>query len=147
MADKLDDPYAPRPLAKWFWLAASASLLFMVIGCGGYLMDVMTAPEDIPLDRRALYAARPSWQVAAYGTAVWVGLAGAILLLMRRRLATWLLLVSLVAAVLTFLPYAIVPGVRDNVTTGDIAGAIIVLAITWTIYWFARHSRQRGWLR
>jgi hypothetical protein len=62
-------------------------------------------------------------------------------------LATWLLLVSLIAAVLTFLPYAIVPGVRDNVTTGDIAGAIIVLAITWTIYWFARHSRQRGWLR
>jgi hypothetical protein len=147
MADRNDDdPYSPRPLAKWYWAGAIASLLFMAIGCGGYLMDVMTAPDDIPLDRRALYAARPWWQVAAYGTAVWVGLAGAVLLLMRRKLAVPLLLVSLIAAVLTFLPYAVVPGVRDNLTTGDIAGAIIVLAITWTIYWFARHSRQRGWL-
>ena len=24
--------------------------------------------------------------------------------------------------------------------------AIVVTALTWTIYWFARHSRQRGWL-
>jgi hypothetical protein len=146
MADTIDARYSPRPLARWFWAAAVASLLFMMIGCGGYLVDVMTAPEDIPLDRRALYAARPRWAVAAYGTAVWVGLAGAVLLLMRRKLAEPLLLVSLIAAVLTFLPYAVVPGVRDNLTTGDIAGAIIVLAITWTIYWFARHSRQRGWL-
>jgi hypothetical protein len=24
---------------------------------------------------------------------------------------------------------------------------VIILAITAAIYWFARHSRQRGWLR
>lgn len=147
MADRIDDDaFSPRPLARWFWAAAAASLLFMIIGCGGYLIDVTTADADIPLDRRTLYAARPWWQMAAYGTAVWVGLAGAALLLVRRRLAEPLLLVSLVAAVLTFLPYLAVPGVRDNLTTGDIAGAIIVLAVTWTIYMFARHSRQRGWI-
>ena len=143
----MNEHYSPRPLARWFWAAAIASLLFMAIGCAGYLMDVMQSPEDIPVDRRALYDARPMWQVAAYGAAVWVGLAGSILLLMRRKLAEPLLLISLVAAVLTFLPYAVVPGVRDNITTSDIAGAIIVLAITWTIFWFARHSRQRGWLK
>jgi hypothetical protein len=142
-----DDPYSPRPLARWYMAAAIASLIFMAIGCAGYLVDVMTAPGDIPLDRRALYAARPWWQVAAYALAVWIGLAGAILLVMRRKLAEPLLFASLVAAVFTFLPYAVVPGVHENLTTGDIAGAIIVLAITWTIFWFARHSRQRGWLR
>jgi hypothetical protein len=69
-----------------------------------------------------------------------------VLLVMKRKLAEPLLLVSLVAAVFTFLPYAVVPGVRDNVSTNDIAFAVAILTITWTIFWFARHSRQRGWL-
>ena len=58
-----------------------------------------------------------------------------------------LLLVSLVAAAITFLPYAVVPAVSGLVTTNDIAVAIGVLLITGTIWSFARHSRQRGWLR
>jgi hypothetical protein len=41
----------------------------------------------------------------------------------------------------------LVPGLRDVVTANDIAVAVIVAAITWTIFWFARHSNQRGWLR
>jgi hypothetical protein len=28
-----------------------------------------------------------------------------------------------------------------------VSGSIVVTALTWTVYWFARHSRQRGWLR
>jgi len=37
--------------------------------------------------------------------------------------------------------------VRDALSTNDIAVAAVVTIITWTIYGFARHSRQRGWLR
>lgn len=142
-----DERYAPRPVAGWYMIAAIAALLFMAVGCLGYLADVLSDPSSLPLDQRVLVEARPMWSVAAYGLAVWVGLAGAIMLLLRRKLAQPLLLVSLVAAAFTFLPYAIVPGVRDNVSTNDIAFAIGILAITWTIFWFARHSRQRGWLR
>ena len=72
---------------------------------------------------------------------------GTILLLMRGMLAVPILLVSLLAAVATFLPYAIVPAVSDLVTTNDIAVAIVVILITGTIWSFARHSLQRGWLR
>lgn len=143
----MDDRTTAQPVASWFKFAAIGSLLFMAIGCAGYLLDVTSDPNSLPLDQRTLVMARPIWSVAAYGIAVWVGLAGTMVLLMRRRLAEPLLLVSLVAAVITFLPYAIVPGVRDNVTTNDIAFALGILAITWTIFWFARHSRQRGWLR
>ena len=142
-----DEPYSPRPLARWYWAAAIASLLFMIIGCIGFVMDVRTDPASLPLDQRAVYAARPLWMVAAYGVAVWAGLAGALMLVLRRKLAPLLLLVSLIACVLTFLPYAAVPAVRDNITTNDIAFAIVIVAITWTIFWFARHSNQRGWLR
>ena len=91
-------------------------------------------------------SARPIWQIGAYAMAVWVGLLGALLLLLRRKAAEPLLLVSLVAALFTFLPYATVPAIRDNITTNDIAAAVIVLLITGSIWSFARHSKQQGWL-
>lgn len=142
-----DDRYSPRPEARWYMAAAIASLLFMLIACAGYLLDVTSDPSTLPLDQRVVAQARPMWAMAAYAIAVWVGLAGALMLLFRRKLAQPLLLISLIAAILTFLPYAIVPGVRDNIGANAIAAAILVLAITWTIFWFARHSAQRGWLR
>ena len=142
-----DDPYSPRPLAGWYWVAAGASLLFMIVGCWGQVMSVIIDPASLPLDQRVVFEARPVWMIAAYAVAVWVGLLGAFMLILRRKLAVPLLLVSLIACALTFLPYAVVPAVRDNVTTNDIAVAIGILVITWTIFWFARHSNQRGWLR
>ena len=145
--ERTDDPYTPRPIARWYMAAAIASVLFMLIGCIGYLMDVTSDPNSLPLDQRTLVLARPTWSVAAYAIAVWVGLVGAVMLVLRRKLAEPLLLVSLVAAVFTFLPYAVVPAVSENITPNEIAFAIGIVAITWTIFWFARHSRLRGWLR
>ena len=142
-----DDPYSPRPLAGWYWAAAIASLLFMLVAVSGYLLDVTGDPSQLPVDQRVVAEARPMWAMAAYAIAVWTGLAGTVLLLLRRKFAQPLLLVSLAAAVITFVPYAVVPGVRDNINTNDIAFAIGILVITWTIFWFARHSAQRGWLR
>jgi hypothetical protein len=39
------------------------------------------------------------------------------------------------------------PHFRDLMSTDQIAIVLVTVAIAWTIYWFARHSRQRGWLR
>jgi len=142
-----DEHYAPRPVARWYMVAAIASVLFMLVGCAGYLLTVTADPAAMPIDQRAMMEAQPTWMFAAYGIAVWVGLAGSVMLVLRRKLAQPLLLVSLIGVVFTFLPLAVVPAVRDNSTTNDIVAAVIVLAITWTIFWFARHSQQRGWLR
>ena len=143
----MDENYSPRPIAGWFMAAAVASLLFMGLGCISYLMHVLADPNTLPLDQRAAYEAEPVWVTGAYAIAVWVGLAGAILLVMRRKLAEPLLLVSL-AAVLTWLGGLIlVTPLRESMSANDLLVAIIVTALTWTIYWFARHSRQREWLR
>ena len=142
-----DQDYARRPVPGWYMVGAIASVLFMLVGCAGYLLTVTVDPQSLPIDQRAMVLAQPTWMMAAYAIAVWVGLAGTVMLVLRRKLAQPLLLVSLIAAAVTFLPYAVVPQVRDTISTNDIAAALIVLAITWTIFWFARHSRQRGWLR
>jgi len=36
---------------------------------------------------------------------------------------------------------------RENMSANDLLVALVVTALTWTIFWFARHSRQRNWLQ
>ena len=142
-----DDHYAPRPIAGWFMPAAIASLLFMGLGCVMYLTHVLADPDSLPLDQRSAYLAEPLWVTAAYAVAVWVGLAGTVLLVMKRKLAEWLLLIALIAVLVWLAGLIVVAPLRENMSANDLLVAIVVTALTWTIYWFARHSRQREWLR
>jgi len=78
---------------------------------------------------------------------VWFGLVGALLLVMRRRVAERVLLGSLIATLVWLAGLLLVSGLREAMSVNDFVVAIVVTALTWTIYAFARHSRQRGWLR
>jgi len=143
----MDEEIAPRPLAGWYMPAAVASLLFMALGCIMYLMHLFADPAAMPLDQRAAYEAEPIWVTAAFAIAVWVAAAGALMLVMRKKYAEMLLMVSLVAVLVWLAGLLLVTGLRENMSANDLLVAIVVTAITWTIYWFARHSRMRGWLR
>jgi hypothetical protein len=134
-----------RP-AGWYLPAAVASLLFMALGCIMYLMHVLADPATLPIEARAAYDAEPTWVTAAMAVSVWVGALGALMLVLRRRWAEPLLLISLVAVLVWLGGLLVVSGLRENMSANDLLVAIVVTALTWTIFWFARHSRQRGWL-
>ena len=143
----MNDHYSPRPLAGWFMPGAVASLLFMGLGCVMYLSHVLADPNALPLDERAAYLAEPAWVTGAYAVAVWVGLAGAVLLVMKKKLSEPVLGVSLVAVLVWLAGLLVVAPLRNSMSANDLIVALAVTAVTWTIFWFARHSRQRGWLR
>ena len=140
-------PYERQPIARWYLIGAIVSVLFMALGCAIYVMYVTADPAALPLDQRAAYAAEPAWVTALNAVAVWVGLIGAVLLVLKRRLAETLLLVSFIATLLWLAGLLLVPALRDALSTNDVAVAVVVTLITGTIWSFARHSRQRGWLR
>lgn len=141
-----DDPFAPRPVAGWFMPAAVASLLFMGLGCVMFLMQVLADPSVMPLDQRAAHDAQPVWVTIAMGIAVGVGAIAAVMLVLRNRLAEPLMTVALAAVLLWLAGLLLVSGLRENMSANDMIVAIVVTALIWTIFWFARHSRQRGWL-
>jgi Na+/proline symporter len=143
----MDEEKQPRPLAAWYMPAAIASALFMALGCIMYLMQVLADPAKLTLERRAALEAEPMWVIGAMAIAVWIGLAGAVMLVLRKKLAEPLLMVSLAAVLVWLAGLLLVSGLRENMSANDLLVAIVVTALTWTIFWFARHSRQRGWLR
>ena len=142
-----DENYTPRPIARWFKPAAIASAIFMALGCLSYILHVSIDPATLPVDQRAMMEAVPAWMTAAFAVAVWVGLAGGTALVMRRKIAEPLLLVSLVAVMVQFSAYFADPELRDATPSDALVIPIIIVLLTWTIFWFARHSKQRGWLR
>jgi uncharacterized membrane protein len=63
-----------------------------------------------------------------------------------RALLAVLLLVSLVAVLVQFSAYFIDPQLRQSMSSDQLVIPVVIVVLGWTIYWFARHSRQRGWL-
>lgn len=142
-----EEHYTPRPIAGWFMIAAIAALLFMSFGCVSYLMHVFADVSSMPLDQRAAFEAEPAWVTAAYAIAVWIGLIGAVMLLLKNRLAEPVLAVSLLATLVWLGGLIGVTRLRETMSASDLLVALVVTALTWTIFWFARHSRQRDWLK
>jgi len=133
----------------WYWVAAFCALLFEGLGCFFYLAEVRLTPEQIamlPLDQAAMLNARPGWYYAAFGVAVWVGLAGSVGLLLRKAWAVPALLISLIAVIVQFSAILVVPEMR-TVTSDALLGPILVALICYGIYMLARLAKRRGWLR
>ena len=91
-------------------------------------MHVLADPATLPLDQRAAYEAEPAWVIPAYAVAVWAGLLGALLLVVRRRAAEWLLLLSLIAVLIWLAGLMLVPRLRDSCRHNDLAVALVVAA-------------------
>jgi len=143
----LEEALTDRPVAGWYMIAAIVSLLFMLLGCVGLIMHVTTNPAGLPLDQRALFEAEPKWVLAASAVGFVAGTYGALLLVLRRKTAERVMLLSLIGMLVWSGGMFATPKFRDLLSTDQIAVLIVVVALDWTIFWFARHSRQRGWLR
>ncbi len=131
----------------WFWAAAGLALLWEILGCFMYVSQVTTDPASLPIDQRAMWEASPTWMIAAYAIAVWIGLAGAVLLLMRRRLAVLLLLVSLVAVLVQFSALVLVPQLRDSTPSDALLVPVVIIIACYAIWQLAKLAQRRGWLR
>ena len=145
----MDDARRNEQVPGWYWLVAGLALLFEGIGCYAYLLEVMRTPADIaslPLDQRRLIEATPWWVTAAYAVAVWSGLAGAVLLLLRRRLAVGALLLSLIGVVVQFGGIFLVPELRSTIPSDQLLGPIIIFVIAYALWQFSRIAGKRGWL-
>ena len=143
----MDETYSPQPVAGWFIIGAIASVLFMALGCVGLVMHATTDPASLPLDQRALMLAEPQWVLTASSFGFVTGLIGSILLLLKRRAAERVLLASFAGMLVWLGGMFATPRFRDLLSTDQIAVLLVIVAVVWTIFWFAHHSRQRGWLR
>jgi hypothetical protein len=135
---------------RWYWVVAGVAALWMLIGVGAWVADLMTDEQTaagFTDAQRQLYLSRPAWLFAVYAVAVFAGLAGAVGLLLRRSWATAVLAVSLAAIVVQFGYTFLVLPALELLGASALGFPLTVFLIGAALLWFAARSRARGWLR
>ncbi len=135
----------------WFWVVSVLALLWEAIGCFAYLRDVSMTAADmaaLPAGQRQLYEAMPPWLAAVYAVAVWVGLSGAIMLLMRRAWARPFFVVSLIACLIQFgYTFFVLKAAEVVGPSAAYPLPVAIIGIAALLVWFSTMAARRGWLR
>lgn len=132
---------------KWYLPVTIIALLWNLMGCAAYVMDMTMSPEAIaalPEAQRAMLAARPAWAVAAYATAVWAGAAGSLGLVLRKTWAMPLLLASLVALVLQDVALFGMSGVTPDAAVVVLQSLVMLIAIGLVL--LGRKAASHNWI-
>lgn len=129
---------------KRFWIVAALFLLWNIAGDAAYLMqstmdlDALAATDPVGAQ---VIRSMPRWAWSAYAVAVWGGTAGAIAVLLRRRLATALFGVSLLGVVVQFGWTFLGTSLIQQKGVGVVAFPLLVAVITVVeIVWARRQS-------
>ncbi|HEY5972949.1 MAG TPA: hypothetical protein VIT22_13485 [Pseudoxanthomonas sp.] len=137
----------PRPAG--FWIIAVLALLWNLLGVVMFFVQTNLPPEALaalPADQRALYEATPAWVNGAFAVAVFAGLLGSVTLLLHRRLALPLFVLSLLAVLVQMgYTYLATPALQVYGPAGLIL-PIVLIVIAAFLVWFARKSIARGWV-
>ena len=134
---------------KWFFGIAFVALLWNLLGCMAFFADLQLSPQDIakltPAEQ-TLYDARAAWAVAASALAVFGGAAGCVGLLLCKRWAFVVLLLSLVGVLVQ--DFGLFVLVNGAALAGSVAVVLqsLVLAIAVGLVWLSRLANARGWL-
>jgi hypothetical protein len=150
MTDKTAPPDA-RVDAPWhLWVVGTLSLLFTAFGAYDYVMSQSgnrAYMEGMGVDADAMLAyiaSFPLWADAVWAIGVWAGVAGAVLLLLRRKLAYPVWLASMAGLVLSN-AYGLahpIPGMTDTGMTYGTVAVVFVVMLLLTLY--ARAQRDSG---
>lgn len=137
------------PTPKWYLPVTIVALLWNLMGCAAYLADVMMTPADLAklsAAQQAMYAARPAWSVAATAIAVWFGALGCLGLILRKRWATPVLVVSLLGVLGQDFWFVALSGSMSAAGPVALVLQCVVLVISIALVFLGRKATARGWI-
>jgi hypothetical protein len=132
-----------------FWVIGFIALIWNAIGLlsfigQAYLTDEMKA--TLPEAQVELIENRPSWATTAFAIAVFTGTFGAMVLLMRKKFAYYLFMLSLAGVIVQMVNDVYLSGTNGNYGPGEISMTILIPVVGIFLIWYTRSCNNRGWL-
>ena len=128
-----------------FWLIGAVALIWNVMGVINYFMqmdpDVLAAYRE---SERAIIEGRPAWATGGFAIAVFGGVLGCLLLLLRKSTAYYLFIASLLGMIVTMTHTL---GVDIDFGLGEILGIILMPFVVATfLIWYSKQVESKGWI-
>lgn len=132
------------------WHLYAVGLLTLIwngFGASQWYMQVMKVPSyygKLTMEQIQYLQAAPVWVEIVFGVGVWTGVLGALMLLLRRKLAFNAFVASLVAVLVNTVYVQIMTNGRDVMGVGTLYAAIAVIVVAAASAAYAHFARSRG---
>ena len=128
-----------------FWVIGAIALIWNAMGIINFFVqmnpDALAAYRE---SERAIIEGRPAWATGGFAIAVFGGALGSLLLLLRRSVAYYLFIASLLGVIATMTH---VLGIGINFGIGELLGIILLpLIVAAFLIWYAIHVERKGWI-
>lgn len=138
----------PRHSTPWhLWVVGILALLWNGFSAFDYLMT-QTENEgymgNFTAEQVEYSTSVPAWFVAFWALAVWGGVVAAILLLLRKRQAAVVFLVSLVSMVITAIYQFLFTDVLEIAGTLGVVHTLVLFVVALLLWRYARAMAARG---
>ncbi|WP_209400260.1 hypothetical protein [Pseudozobellia sp. WGM2] len=133
----------------WFWVISVIALLWNIIGVMAYLADAYMSVEtlaELSQEQRMLYESRPAWATGAFALAVWGGLIGSIGLLLRKKWAYILFIISLIAVLAQNVYQFFLSNTFDVLGTAAMAFPILIIIIGILLILFSNWAKKNEFI-
>ena len=127
-----------------FWLIGAIALVWNVMGAINFVVqlnpDMLAAYRD---SERAIIEGRPAWATIAFAVAVFGGAFGSLLLLLRKSVAFYLFVASLLGVFVSMIHSL---GTEIDFGVGEILGIILMpIMVAAFLIWYSKQVESRGW--
>lgn len=132
-----------------FWIIAVIALIWNIMGVMAYLGQAYMTDDErtlLPEAEQALYSDIPAWVTAAFAFAVFGGLLGALALLLRKKWATPLFIISLLGIIVQMIYNFFMSNAMDVYGPGGMIMPVLVLLIGFFLVWYSKKATANGWL-
>jgi len=132
---------------RHLWIVGIVALLWNLMGAVDYVMT-QTKNEaymsQFSPEQLEFYYGFPAWLVAFWALAVWGGVIGAVLLLMRKKLAFPVLVVSFLSMVVTSIHNYGFAGGADVASGMEQLFSVIIFVVALALVIYARSMAKKG---
>jgi len=133
----------------WFWIVAAVMLLWNLLGVGSFFSHIGMTEESLAAlseEEQELYASYPMWATIAFAVAVFGGTLGCIGLLVRKKWAKPVLIISLIAIIIQMFHSLVIAKAMDVYGPGAVAMPIMIIVTALFLVWLANFSIKKHWL-